>query len=134
LRGLHIFPSRPLNVYLRRELVDICWYKMSKITVFWFVTPCSLVKVCGCFGGTYCLHIQDRRVRKGFTCCLLRDGCLIYSSNLKMEAVYSSETSANFYQSPNSTLHSHCCENLNSDILKSCLKNKLCVTRCLISL
>jgi hypothetical protein len=31
------------------------------ITVFWDVTPCSLVE-CQCFGETCCLHLCDRRV------------------------------------------------------------------------
>lgn len=28
--------------------------------IIWDVMPCSVVKVCRRFGGTYCLHLQDR--------------------------------------------------------------------------
>jgi hypothetical protein len=31
-------------------------------TIFWDVTPCSLVEFNQCLGGTYCLYLQDRRV------------------------------------------------------------------------
>jgi hypothetical protein len=31
-----------------------------KVTVFWTVTPCSLVDMYGCFRGTCCLHLQGR--------------------------------------------------------------------------
>jgi hypothetical protein len=33
-----------------------------KITAFWDVMPCSLLKINGRFGGTYRLHLQCRRV------------------------------------------------------------------------
>jgi hypothetical protein len=29
-----------------------------KMTVFWDVTPCSLVEACRCVTGAYCLHHQ----------------------------------------------------------------------------
>jgi hypothetical protein len=32
-----------------------------KITIFWDMTPCSLVEFHQSFGWTYCLHFQDRR-------------------------------------------------------------------------
>jgi hypothetical protein len=31
-------------------------------TIFWNITPCSLLKVNGCFRGTYRLHLQGRRM------------------------------------------------------------------------
>jgi hypothetical protein len=33
-----------------------------KNTVFWNVMPCSLVEVYQLISGTYCLHLQGRRV------------------------------------------------------------------------
>jgi hypothetical protein len=33
-----------------------------KNTIFWDLSSCSLVDVCRCFGGTYCLHLQGQRV------------------------------------------------------------------------
>jgi hypothetical protein len=33
-----------------------------KISTFWDITPCSLLKVKWCFGGTCCLHLQGRRI------------------------------------------------------------------------
>jgi hypothetical protein len=35
-----------------------------KSTIFWDITPCSPLKVNRCFGGTYRLHLQDRRIRR----------------------------------------------------------------------
>jgi hypothetical protein len=65
-------------------------------TVFWELTPSSLVDVYWCFGGTYCLYLQGRRVRQANSTILA--ACLAYSSTLKMEAVRFPETPANFYQ------------------------------------
>jgi hypothetical protein len=46
--------------------------------VFCYVTPCSLVEVGEIFEGTYCLHLQGRRVsqeesstEQSYVCCLL---------------------------------------------------------------
>jgi hypothetical protein len=50
------------------------------MTVFWDVAPCGLVEGYRRFVGAYCLHHQDDE----------------YS--LMMEAVSTSETSVNFYQ------------------------------------
>jgi hypothetical protein len=35
-----------------------------KITVFWDVIPCRLVNIYKYFGGTCCLHLQERRIRR----------------------------------------------------------------------
>jgi hypothetical protein len=35
-----------------------------KTTVFWDVTPYSLVLVHYCFGGNYCLNLQEQRVHQ----------------------------------------------------------------------
>jgi hypothetical protein len=34
------------------------------IEVFWYITPCSLVDGYQRFGGTYCVHLMDRRWRQ----------------------------------------------------------------------
>jgi hypothetical protein len=34
-----------------------------KSSIFWDITPCSLLKVNRRFGGIYRLHLQDRRLR-----------------------------------------------------------------------
>jgi hypothetical protein len=57
---------------------------------FWDMTPCRSTEVCRCFGWTYCLHLQGRRVSK-----VASDA---YTSIPKMEAVRSSETSEIFYR------------------------------------
>jgi hypothetical protein len=44
------------NLYSSPDIVTI------KITMFWNVTPCSLIEVQRCFGGTYCSHLHGRRV------------------------------------------------------------------------
>jgi hypothetical protein len=69
------------------------------------VTPCTAVEIYHTFGGTYCLHLHSLRVniasineeavsRASFLLIIF----LTHSSILKMEAVCSSETSANFYR------------------------------------
>jgi hypothetical protein len=35
---------------------------IMKSSIFWYVTPCGLLKVNQCFGGICCLHLQDRRI------------------------------------------------------------------------
>jgi hypothetical protein len=35
-----------------------------KNTMFWDITPCSLLKVNGRFGGTYRLHLQGRKISR----------------------------------------------------------------------
>jgi hypothetical protein len=47
---------------IRFEVLTIVYMKSI---VSWNVTLCSLVEVYGCFGGTYCLHNQCRRVSRG---------------------------------------------------------------------
>jgi hypothetical protein len=52
-----------------------------KNTVFWVVTPHSLIDTYKRFRGTYCLHLQDRKVSHA-----------AYYSTLNMEAGHLSET------------------------------------------
>jgi hypothetical protein len=57
-----------------------------KSSIFWDITPCSLLKVNRRFGETCCLHIQCRRISQS----LLATGfmlvsCFAYSSILKMK-------------------------------------------------
>jgi hypothetical protein len=39
---------------------------VMKISIFWDITPSSLLKVSRCFGGTCHLHLQDRRISQLF--------------------------------------------------------------------
>jgi hypothetical protein len=73
------------------------------------ITPCSLLKVNRHFGGTYRLHLQDQQ---SLPPAFMLASCSAYSSTLKMEAIYSSETSVDFqriirrYIPEDGTLHS----------------------------
>jgi hypothetical protein len=65
--------------------------------IFWDMTPCSPLSLNRRFGGTYCLHFQGRRnkfSKKSSSHLLV---CWVFaeliSSNLKMEAICSFETS-----------------------------------------
>jgi hypothetical protein len=77
-----------------------------KITVFWYVAPCSLVEVYRHFRGGCCLHHQS--------------GELFIA--LMMEAESTSKTSVNFYQATrrnipeDSHLHTRRRENLKSHL------------------
>jgi hypothetical protein len=64
-------------------------------TLSWDATPCSLIEICRRFGGTYCFHLQGRRVRQGSKAERVNAACLNYSSILKIEAIRLSETSVN---------------------------------------
>jgi glycyl-tRNA synthetase alpha subunit len=78
------------------------------MTTFWDVTPCSLVEVYRSFIGACCLHHQA----------------------LMMEAVSTSETSVNFYQTTrgnipeDSHLHTHRHQNLKSHQVRLKLREK----------
>jgi hypothetical protein len=71
-----------------------------KSTIFWDITPCSPLKVNRRFGGTYCLHLQGRRISRARRLCLSPAytlvSCAAYSTTLKMDAICSSETSVDF--------------------------------------
>jgi hypothetical protein len=79
------------------------WMKSS---IFWDITPCSPLKV----------NKHFALLATCFNAGFLAD----YSSTLKMEAKYSSETSDDFqrttrrYNSEDRTPHNHRCENLKS--------------------
>jgi hypothetical protein len=77
---------------------------MQKSSIFWDITPFSLLKVNQRFGGACRLHVQDQIISqardqqaasKAVTCFGLAS-CLAYSSTVKMEAALSSETSVDF--------------------------------------
>jgi hypothetical protein len=38
------------------------WVVMTSTTVVWDITPCSPLKLKGCFGGIYRLHLHGRRI------------------------------------------------------------------------
>jgi hypothetical protein len=66
-----------------------------KSIIFWDMTPCSPLSLNLRFGGTYRLHLQGRRNRLILLAtCLLAGFSEPISSTLKMEAICSSETSA----------------------------------------
>jgi hypothetical protein len=104
-------------------------------TFFWDITPCSPLKVNLRFGRTYRFHLQGQRISQGrnqrerrWLC--LTVYCSTYSSNLKMEAKFSSETSVDFqrttrhYTPEHITLHNHRCENLKSYIMLNVFASK----------
>jgi hypothetical protein len=73
-------------------------------TIFWNVMSCNPVEVHLCFGGTYRLLPQGRRVsearnqhKAGVCRRLLLVSCLAYSSTLMVEEIRPFETSMNFY-------------------------------------
>jgi hypothetical protein len=87
-----------------------------KSSVFWDITLCSSLKVNRPFGATCCLDLKDRRASQAEFClspAFTLVSCLAYSSTLKMEASFSSETSVDFqriarrYIPGDRTLHSY---------------------------
>jgi hypothetical protein len=73
-------------------------WKLKRM-IFGAVTPCSSKKSRR-FGGTHCLYLQCLRVSRLFF--LL--SCFAYSSTLKVDVIFSSETSGCLQTKPNSVL------------------------------
>jgi hypothetical protein len=42
---------------------------IAESSIFWNMMPCSQLKMNWCFGGTSCLHLQERRVSQGRNQC-----------------------------------------------------------------
>jgi hypothetical protein len=66
---------------------------VMKSTIFWDITPCSSLSVNRCFGGTYRLHLQGRRISRARNQRESRSHPLNLFSTLTMETICSSETS-----------------------------------------
>jgi hypothetical protein len=45
-------------------LIQVLTAVVMKTSVSWNITPCSLLKVNGCFGGIFSIHLQGRRLSK----------------------------------------------------------------------
>jgi hypothetical protein len=90
------------NAVYNRIGFEVLTAVVMMCTIFWDITPCSQFKVSRSFGRTYRLHVQGRRisratnVKAGDKQSRLLATCSAYSSTLKMEAICSSETSADF--------------------------------------
>jgi hypothetical protein len=96
-------------------------FDMLKSTIFWDITPCSQLRVIRRFRGTYCLHLQGRKISRARNqhesrrryvppkCWLTLNGLLGLIS-----------------QKEDDTLHNHHCENLKSYIWYVVLKELSC--------
>jgi hypothetical protein len=102
-------PRSPTVCEKSRNWVDLMWNLYLSQWWLWRVfasgdiTPCSRLKVNRCFGEICPLHLQCRRINQArnqdetaFDTFFTLISCFAYSSRLKIEAIYSSETSANF--------------------------------------
>jgi hypothetical protein len=74
---------------------------VTKSSLFWDITPCSPLKDNRRFGGTCLLHLQGWRISQARNHVCLPPAftlvsCLAYSSTLKIEETWSSETSVDF--------------------------------------
>jgi hypothetical protein len=69
-----------------------------KNSIFWVITPYSVLNINGLSRGMCNLHLQDRRIShsRNQHKADSKIACLAYSSTLKMEATYSSETALAF--------------------------------------
>jgi hypothetical protein len=77
----------------------VMWRGIRKSGNFWGLMPYSTLKVTCRLGGTCCLYLQGQRISqtRSSTCYLLHaSSCLVYSSPLKMEAIYSIKMSGDF--------------------------------------
>jgi hypothetical protein len=105
-RKTTLYPILRLVCYVRTDVGTERQNEVIKNIVFWDVTPCSLLKVAPRFGGTYRLHLQVWRLRQARNqreimskivfSTWFHPGFLSYSSNLKVEAIYSTEASVDF--------------------------------------
>jgi hypothetical protein len=91
------------------------------------ITPCSPLKMNRRYGGTYRLHLQNRRTSKAvFATCFMLVSFLAYSSILRMVATCTSEMSDDcqcttlHYTLEDRTRHNDGCENLRSYGVTKC--------------
>jgi hypothetical protein len=94
----------------RKTMKDLIGFEgltavVMKITIFWDIMARSPSKVNRCFWGIYRLHLQGQRISRaryqresssGLPPAFTLVSCSAYSSTLKMEAIYFSETSVDF--------------------------------------
>jgi hypothetical protein len=105
-----------INVEFRSTVGTACNLKSS---FFLDITPCNPFKVNRRFGITCCLNLHGRRIISA--CHLLSPWFLAYSSTLKIEAKYSTETSVDFerntwrYIPEDIVLRNHRCEYFKSE-------------------
>jgi hypothetical protein len=72
------FAERRMNTGYKSRFQALAALTM-KTTVVWDMTPCSLVDINRCIGGTYCLHLQRRRVSPVFNS---EDGGSVFLRNV----------------------------------------------------
>jgi hypothetical protein len=114
--------------YLNSQVDAQCSNNLNeakKSSVFWDITPCSLLKVNPCFGGTCHLHPQGQNISKErnqnkasskpTTCFMHIPRCCRWKWHVpqKRQLTFSRLHSV---ISQDRTLHSHRCENLSCDI------------------
>jgi hypothetical protein len=99
---------------------------VMKSIIFWDMTPCSPLSFNQRSGGTYRLYLQRRKNRfsnvgfEVFTAVVMKSSAEPIYLALKMEAIFSSETSVDTqrttrrYIPEDNTLHNYRCENLRS--------------------
>jgi hypothetical protein len=99
------------RLYLRKGILPNAAYKIRQIlnsSFFWNIKSCSPFK-------------SQPTFQRSFICtCFKLFSCLAYSSTLKMQGIYSSETSVDFqrftwrYIPEERTHHTHRCESIKS--------------------
>lgn len=90
--------SPGMNMWLARKKI---LYNFKRSAV-WHMTLCSRLKINACFEGTHSLLPQVREVSRAWNkawCLLYACFCLVYSSTLKMEVIYSTEMSTGIHGS-----------------------------------
>jgi hypothetical protein len=109
-------------VKLHEDIYNIFrWNEESQValksTIFWDMTPCSLLSFNRRFGGTYRLHPETQWTTRRY---IPEDGNISSIFRMEMEAICSSETSVETQRTTrrhipeDGTLHNHRCENLKS--------------------
>lgn len=117
--------SRKLAIFFETRSFQFCilnGHTREIHTNLWDIQPCSLVEGCGHLPETYHRHLQSRSLSQASNHQEdSRNGCLLDFLTPMVEAVCSSETSLNVYQTTrryipkNSTLPSHRHENPKSN-------------------
>jgi hypothetical protein len=123
----------PEPISNQKETMVNVHYVLVYRAVIWDITPCSPLKINLCFGETYRLRRQCRRISQTrylheagnkLAPCIMLVSCLAYSSTLKMEATCSSEMSGDVQWTTwrhvpedSRCLHNHRCDNLKSCIV-----------------
>jgi hypothetical protein len=97
-----------------------------KSIILWDITPCSPLEVSRRFGGTYRLYLQGRRISRARNQSEAgRKLWSVYSLTLKMEGIYSAETTFDFQRTTRCYIPEYRTSSLDKLRIRDDAKNRI---------